>query len=411
MSFGAIETVIFLVGMVTAVGLFSKLILPRLSIHPLIGYILTGFMLRCLDMEIHFLSDHVFHPLAFLAETGVIILLFRAGMESNIASLIQQLPNAVWIWFWNIVISGGAGFFTAHHLLGFTFVPSLFTATALAATSIGVSVAIWESAGVQRTKQGQLLLDVAELDDLSSVAFLALLLSLGPVLASGNGAPPFSLVTQTISHFFLIFILFVLGCSLFSWKIEPLLSRWVARRQTDHEHLLMILAIGLMIAALAEGMGLSLAIGAFFAGLAFSRDPEMARERVCFQPLYEFFTPFFFVGIGLHIDPNVFSHALWPGIILLVAGVLGKVIGTGLPIIAGTGLAGAAVAGFSMVPRAEIAMVVMEKGFEQGEHIVPQSLFSAMVIVVAGTTFLTPLVLPTLVRWWDKKEKMPERNG
>jgi Kef-type K+ transport system membrane component KefB len=168
--------------------------------------------------------------------------------------------------------------------------------------------------------------------------------------------------------------------------------------------MLMIIAIGLMIAALAEGLGLSLAIGAFFGGLAFSRDPETARERMCFQPLYDFFTPFFFIGIGLHIDPTAFAHALWPGLLLLTAAVIGKVIGAGAPVVTGGGMIGAAVTGISMVPRAEIAMIVMEKGFDLGSDIVPQKLFAAMVIVVAGTTLLTPAILPSFVRAWSQKK-------
>ena len=399
--------IIFLVGLVMLASLCLKIGAKRFSVHPLIGYILIGALLRWLDTDMHFLSDRVLHPLKFLAETGVIILLFRAGMESNIASLVRQLPRAAWIWFWNVVISGGLGFVSAYYLLDFAFVPSLFAATALSATSIGVSVAIWESTGLRKTKEGQLLLDVAEMDDLSSVAFLALLLAVAPVLASGNGIFPSDLITETVSIFLLTFILFAVGCSLFSWKAEPLLSHWVTKRQSDHEHLLMIFATGLMIAALAEILGLSLAIGAFFAGLAFSRDPETAREKMCFQPLYEFFIPFFFVGIGLQINPDAFTFALWPGLILLIAAIAGKVIGAGGPVVAGAGLAGAAVVGFSMVPRAEIAMIVMEKGFELGGSVIPQNLFSAMVIVVAGTTLITPVILPPLVRSWSQKN---ERN-
>lgn len=401
---GNIAIVIFVVGLVVAAGLFSKLMLPRLSIHPLIGYILTGIVLRWLDTHLHFLLDPVLHPLVFLGETGAIILLFRAGMESNISSLIQQLPRAVWIWFWNVVISGILGFVAAYYLLGFTLIPSLFTATALTATSIAVSIAIWESTGLAKTEKGQLLLDVAELDDLSSIALLALLLALVPVLGSGEGIVSAALVTETVGLFFLSFVVFVIGCSLFSWKVEPVLSHWLSQRQTDHEHLLMIIAIGLMIAALADGWGLSLAIGAFFGGLAFSRDPETARERMCFQPLYEFFTPFFFVGIGLHIDPTAFEQALWPGLILLVVAVTGKVIGAGAPVVMSAGFTGAAVTGISMIPRAEIAMIVMEKGFELGKDIVPQELFSAMVIVVAGTTLMTPAVLPLFVRADSQKK-------
>ncbi|EDX75866.1 ATP synthase ab C terminal domain protein [Coleofasciculus chthonoplastes PCC 7420] len=118
--------------------------------------------------------------------------------------------------------------------------------------------------------------------------------------------------------------------------------------------------------------------------------------------LYELFTPFFFIGIGLKINPSALTAALGMGGILLVAAVLGKLIGAGGPTLLTTGWTGAALIGVSMVPRAEITMIVMGKGLSLGEWAVSNQVFAAMVVVSAVTSILAPIILRSLLN------KLPE---
>lgn len=392
---------ILIVGGFIGLSFLSRAFLGKIHIPTIIGYIIIGFITKWLDNHYHFLSSNILHPLEFLAEAGIILLLFQVGLKSNIASLIEQLPKASWIWFWNIIISGSTGFITSFYLLNISFIPSLFVATALTATSIGVSVALLKEEKILESKKGQLILDVAELDDLSSVAILALLLSILPVLAGNEGTLSVAMFAKTIGMFALTFIVFSALCIFFSLKIEPRLSKFILSKRTDHEPMMMIISIGFIIAAFAEFLGLSLAIGAFFAGLAFSRDSQMVKCEMCYKSLYEFFVPFFFIGIGLHIDPALLSNSLAIGFVLLIAAILGKIIGTGGAAIPYAGLSGAAIIGIAMVPRAEIAMVVMQKGLALGEWAMPQNVFAAMSVVVVGTTFITPFAL----RWILKSRR------
>lgn len=389
---------ILLIGGFIALSFLLRMFLTKVHIPVLVGYIAIGFATKWFDAHYHFLSDHVLHPIEFLAEAGIILLLFKVGLESNINDLIEQLPRASWIWFWNVIISGSVGFATAFYILDINLIPSLFVATALTATSIGVSVALWENKKILKTKKGQLMLDVAELDDLSSIAILALLLSILPVLAGNGEVLSLEGMVKTVGVFVATFVVFSALCIFFSLKIEPHISKFVMARKTKHEPMMMIISMGFIIAAFAEFLGLSLAIGAFFAGLALSRDSEMVRCEMCYTPLYEFFVPFFFIGIGLHIDPSLLSGAFVMGLFLLVAAIIGKVVGAGGAAIGYVGLSGAAIIGVSMVPRAEIAMVVMQEGLDLGDWAVPQDVFAAMVFVVAGTTLLTPFVLDWLFK-------------
>jgi len=277
---------------------------------------------------------------------------------------------------------------------------SLFVGVALTATSVGITVSIWQDAGKLNTDKGNLLVDVAELDDISSIVLMAAVVALAPVLANGNG-PDWAALGTTMIEVMTTLVVFIVGCWLFSLYVEKRLTHFVELRKTDHEPMIMILSVGFIIAALAELAGLSLAIGAFFAGLAFSRDTEAAKERIVFQGLYDFFTPFFFISLGLLIDISAFETALLPGLLLLGVAFAGKVAGAGLPAIKRLGGYGALMVGLSMVPRAEIAMVVMQKGLMAGAT---PEIFAAMMIVSAGTIIFTALVLPALIERDGQKD-------
>ena len=169
----------------------------------------------------------------------------------------------------------------------------------------------------------------------------------------------------------------------------------------------MIAGFGLIIAALAELLGLSVAIGAFFAGLIFSRDPETVKLDTPFGTLYGFFTPFFFIGIGLNIDPGTLTTGLGIGGALLVVAIIGKLVGTGGPATLTTAWPGSLLLSISMVPRAEIALVIMQRGLNLGEWAVPGDVFSGMVVVVAVTAVISPMILRVLLKRWPQASGEP----
>jgi Kef-type K+ transport system membrane component KefB len=166
--------------------------------------------------------------------------------------------------------------------------------------------------------------------------------------------------------------------------------------------MLAVSGIGIIIAAVAGLIGFSLAIGAFFAGLVFSRDPEAVKMEASFLPVYEFLSPFFFIGIGLKIDPDSFTTALSLGCILAVAAIFAKVIADGIPVSLMRGMSGGLLIGTSMVPRAEITMVIMQKGLSLGDWAVPQKAFGAMVVVSAATCIISPVAVRAMLRKWPQ---------
>lgn len=394
---------IMLIGASVVAAVVIKSLFGRLELPALVGYMLFGILLRMIDNQWQFLSEPVMTAFRFMADLGVVALLFKVGLESHPGALVAKLPRATVIWIGDVCLAAGIGFVAAFYLLGLGLVPSLVVATALTATSVGVSVAIWDARGALNSDNGQLLVDVAELDDISGIALMALLFAIVPVLLTGDGAL-WPLLASNAALFVLKITFFVLLCLVFALYVERHLTRLSARLKQPPERMLVVLGIGFLIASFAGWLGFSLAIGAMFAGLVFSRDPEAVKTEKSFQDLYAFVTPFFFISIGFNIDPDALTQALQIGTVLTVAALLGKIIGDGLPSWLLIGGSGAVLIGASMIPRAEIAMVIMHQGQLLGPDVVPPSVYAGMVIVSGVTCLLAPLALNPLLKRWPQQE-------
>lgn len=401
-SMQAVSLIIMLVGAMVVAGIAIKALCVRLGVPALIGYFALGFALRVADARLGLLSPAALNAFEFLANAGVVVLLFRVGLESDLGKLIRQIPRATLIWAGNVVLSGVLGFVVAVHVVGLALIPSLFVATALTATSVAVSVAVWRDAGALRSDNGALLLDVAEMDDISAVVLMAMLLAVAPALASGDGAALASAVGATAGLLLAKLAGFGAFCVAFSRYAERRLTELFARLEHRPAPMLMVAGTGFIIAAIAGWLGFSLALGALFAGLVFSLDPRALNIDVSFGSLYEFFMPFFFIGIGLKVDPASLGAGAEIAAALLAVAVLGKVVGAGGPALVSTGWPGATLIGISMVPRAEIALVIMHQGHALGDWAVSDDVFGAMVIVSIATCVLAPLALKPLLQRWPQ---------
>ncbi len=242
-----------------------------------------------------------------------------------------------------------------------------------------------------------MLIDVAELDDISAVALMLLLFAMAPVLAAPSGEPVLAVAGWAAALIALKTALFGAISFLFARYFERPITDFLSRAEPSPDPLLPVVGIGLIIAAVAGLLGFSLALGALFAGIVFTRDPRAVRVDASFDGLYQLFVPFFFIGIGLQIDPDTLGGAAGVGGVLVAVAVLGKLLGAGLPALPIDGWAGAGLIGVSMVPRAEIALVVMQEGRHLGAWAVPDDIFSAMILVVVATCLTAPIDLKVLL--------------
>jgi Kef-type K+ transport system membrane component KefB len=269
----------------------------------------------------------------------------------------------------------------------------LLVATALTATSVGVAAAAWASHDALDTPDGDLMLDVAELDDLSAVLLMAIVLALVSTPEPLDGWLP-SLIAAG-SSFAIKFAAFGGLCYLFAKYVEEPLTRFAAARKRAPQRMLIVAGAAFVIAAVAEWLEFSLAIGALFAGLMFSRDPQAVRTEAGFDDIHDFLMPFFFVGIGLTTDLGSIGNAWMLGAVFLAVAVTGKILGAALPALLVTTKRSALLIGFSMVPRAEIALVIAYHGLALG--LLDQRTYAAMVLVSIATCIVATWLLEALL--------------
>jgi len=365
---------------------------------PMLLYIAAGAAFSAWQPADHWpvLKQSFVPLLQLLSEAGLVMMLFQAGLDANLADFRRQLPAAVVIWLSDVLVSAVAGFACAT-LLGFDFLTALFITVAFTATSVGVSVALWGQAGLLSSPQGSLLLEIAELDDISTILLLSLLLAF---TVGGQGQPDLTAASSVSSVWHLLTLLgwmfgFIAVAYGFGRYLEPGLTQWIRRRQQLHDTLLWVVAVSLLFAVLAELAGLSLAIGAFLAGLAFSSDKAVQTEKKSARFLTELLSPFFFFGLGTLVDWPMLSEAGWPALWLLLAAIAGKFFGNYLPVRQRFGHSTALTIGVSMAPRSEVAMIVMQKGLSYG---LDPKAFLAMLVVVLGSVMFSALSVPLLLK-------------
>jgi Kef-type K+ transport system membrane component KefB len=392
---------VLLMGGIIILSILIRYLFRRAGVPSLVGFLILGFLIRLANLPLAFLTEPTKDIFEFLGTIGIIFLLFRVGLESNITGLLRQLKRATIIWFGNVVFSGATAYVTSYFLLGLAVIPSLFVAFALTATSVAVSVSTWQEARAINSPMGELLVDSAEMDDVSGVILMALLFAVAPVMQGDTEVNLANVAFKTLGLFLAKLIGFGAFCYLFSRYLERPMTRFFKRLEPGLCcPLLVIIGVALAVAAMAGLLGFSVAIGAFFAGLLFSRDPEAVKEEAHLSILYELFTPFFFINVGLSVDPNTLTAAIWLGLILLVAAIVGKVAGNSLPALVSNRWTDALLLGVSMIPRAEIAMVIMHQGLLLGDWAVPTSVYSGMVFVSLITLVISPIVIRFMLKRW-----------
>jgi Kef-type K+ transport system membrane component KefB len=380
---------LFGLGGVLLLGILAKAVLRRFDVPALVGYLAIGVLCGTLDRRLGLLppgGTEVFHV---LADIGIVCVLFRVGLESDLRVLARELPRAALVLVGNVVLSLVLAY-SVGRAFGLDVLASLVLAVALSATSIALSTYVWEGAGLLRTRTGSLVLDTAQLDDLVTVLLMVLLFAFAPTLLAG-GVPGPGLGEAVGS------VAFVAVCYGLARFGEARITRSFRKLRHGPEPILVLIGTAMVVAATAGALGFSLAIGAMFAGLVFSRDPRAVRLEAAFDPIYALFAPFFFVDVGMRLDLGAMPGALGLGLALTAVAVVGKVVGSAVPVWPSLGRQRALAVGVSMVPRAEIALFVAEQGRSLGVGAVPEVVHGAVFVVVALTCTLTPPVLRRLL--------------
>jgi Kef-type K+ transport system membrane component KefB len=337
--------------------------------------------------------------LRVLAELGVLILLFDVGLESDLRALVRVGISSTLVALIGVVIPFGLGLGLAFWLLPTaSYLTHVFIGATLTATSVGITARVLKDLGATGSREGQIILGAAILDDILGLMVLAVVT--GIVTAAGGGGTGLSILE--IAAIIGKAVLF-LGITVFAghFLAGPIVR--LAARTGEHGIILIFgLALCFTLAFIAESIGLADIIGAFAAGLML--DPygqgvrtkqEEATLSELLHPLSSFFVPLFFVLMGIQVylpslaDPSVLEF----GIILVLVAVVGK-LACALGVVQ-SGASRLAV-GIGMLPRGEVGLIFAGIGTSlsfQGKPILSQELFSAVVLMVLITTLIAPIGL------------------
>jgi Kef-type K+ transport system membrane component KefB len=370
----------------TAGYLVTRIGQPSVLGELLIGLILGPSLLDLLDLPI-FGDELVGEFIHQLAEVGVLILMFVAGLELHISDLARSSRVSAIAGSLGVIVPVILGYF-----VGLAFDLStqqaIFLGLALGATSVSISAQTLMELNVLRSRVGFGLLGSAVFDDVLVILFFSTFLA----ISSGDQG------LGTVALLFLRMLIFLGVSILFGLKALPALVRIVSRLPISQSVLALALVVLFLYGLAAEVVGSMAAItGTFLAGLMFSRSPEKERLEQGMRALaYGFFVPIFLVNIGLSVNARELDvGVIWLFVAISVTAILGKLLGSG----SGAKLAGyswreAAQLGAGMVSRGEVGLILATVGLEQG--LVNSSEFSAIIGMVLVTTLVTPPMLRVL---------------
>ena len=289
-------------------------VVARLLRQPLIlGYVLGGIAVGPFTPG---LTVRDIHEFELLAEVGVILLMYSIGLEFSFRDLLRVK--------WVAIVGGPLGIclslllgWGVGSLLGWSWQQGVAVGAIISVASTMVLSRFLSDRGELRSEQGQVMIGITLVEDLAVVVLTILLPSLGDLNRSRLLALGIALGKA---------VLILIPITLIAHKLIPRLMRHVVKAANAEFFVLVALALGFMTAALTHAVGLSLALGAFLAGLLVSETDAAHETMQHLSPLRDAFVALFFVTMGILVDPRVLISK--PSLLLVIIGlvVIGKFV-------------------------------------------------------------------------------------
>lgn len=322
--------------------------------------------------------------ISVLAELGVIILLFEIGLESDLRELQKVGYQATIVAVVGVAapfIAGTAGLIAWFHV---PTIPAIFAGAALTATSIGITSKVLSELGQLKSREGQIIVGAAVIDDVLGIIVLAVVASLAKTGAVDVMNVIYLIISATA---------FLLGAILFGKVFNQAFVAIADKLQTRGKLIIPALVFAFLMAFLANAIHLEAILGAFAAGLVLDETDKRKELDQQVIPVADILVPIFFVTVGAKADLRVLNPAVpenQEGLIiaafLLGVAILGKVV-TGWSVFGQPHINRLAI-GVGMIPRGEVGLVFAGIGSASG--VLGKPLEAAIITMVILTTFLAP---------------------
>lgn len=354
---------------------------------PVLGDILAGLILG--PTFIGLMTPEVIESLEVIRWLGISSLLFLAGLETRFAEFKKAFKPSLYVAVGGILAAFGLGFASAD-LLGLGFGEAMFMGTILTATSVGLTVKVLAELGYMETREAAVILGAAVLDDIGGLVVMAI--TIAYLTATSGGLV---LVFEEVSLYISIYIALLLGLHKASPYIWRALTSHMSLEDSAEAIMLGLMAI---VAWATDQISLSLVVGAYAIGLAFSevRGIDAFVRRISLIP--NIFAMVFFVTVAAGVDLKEYLAPRYGFAITLftLLAIIAKMVGCGLAAWA-AGIRGrsALIIGIGMIPRGEVAMITATIGAQAGY--VDEAMMSSVIVMIYVTNILTPILLGKLV--------------
>lgn len=375
----------------------------KLGMPQVVGALFAGIILGPSVLNMIPTSGEIGTFITYLAELGVIFLMFAAGLETDMQELKKNSVPALIVASIGVLvpIAGGFAAYAAvfHPDLSqqINVLKAVFIGVVLSATSVSITVETLREMGKLNGKVGTTILGAAVIDDILGIIVLTIVSSLQDTSVS---------IVSVLLRIVLYFVF--IGAVYFAvHKAKNYLEKLDGRRTIA----IAAFVFCLVMAYISETVfGIADITGAYFAGLilcSLKIQPYVNQKTEVIS--YMFFSPVFFVSIGLKTTiAGMTSQVAWFAVVLLLVAIASKVIGCGLGAkICGFRSKDALQIGVGMISRGEVALIVAQKGYQYG--MMEDALFGPIVLVVIVTTLITPILLKIVMN--DKKEESHLKSG
>ena len=362
----------------------------KINVPQVVGEIVAGLLIG--PCVLGLVQQNEF--LNMIAEIGVILLMFSAGLGTNLKDLIKTGPVAFFVAVIGVFVPLVMGSVLYMAFYGMApwgspgFYKAIFVGTILTATSVSITVKTLEELGKLKTSLGTTIVSAAIIDDVIGIIVLTVVVGMG----SGKGADILSIVVRSV--------LFFVASGVFGLAIYPLFKLI----DTKHEHSRRIPILGLALCmflsyAAERFFGVADITGAFVAGIILCSIHDAPYiERKMNINSYMLFGPVFFAGIGLKTDVSGLTPAIFAfSLCFVVVGLVSKIIGCGVVgKITGHSWKESGIIGVGMMTRGEVALIVSQKGLSVG--LLDPVFFTPVILLIIISSVLTPIVLKMFYR-------------
>lgn len=345
------------------------------------------------------------NPIHLLAQIGIILLLFEVGIETDVGHLTSAGTKALIVALGGVTLPFILAILLSYYIFSFSLLASLFIASTLTATSIGITLRVLRDLKKQNTHEAQIIIGAAVLDDIIGIVLLSMLYEFS---MSGE------INLLSTAKVLLFILLFFFISPILAKGVSYVIKKWDEKSDIPGLLPTTIVSLILIFAWTAHFLGAPELLGGFAAGLALSRqfffpfavflhESKEFSHRVEEQmkPIIHLFTPIFFVAIGLSLDLRSIdwgSSFIWvlSGSLTLVA-IIGKLFSAFF--LKGESRIKQLIIGTAMIPRGEVGLIFANVGLTAG--VLKADVYAAIILVITFTT----LVAPFSLRWLYKYSK------